>query len=156
MQGSSRLRLAVVLVLASCGAYAQQQVPAGLPQPAFGGFGQATPNAAPQPIYSNGAQPDYAATTDSANLPSGLNAGPFVVYPSIAVSESYNDNVLMSQTNRVHSAVTVISPALLAEIKSASTTFNIGYVGNFARYSNSTADDYDSHAFRATALFDFL
>jgi hypothetical protein len=155
IQGPGRLRWALALLLGASGAHAQQQVPAGLPQPAFGGFAQSTPNAAPQPIYANGAQPDYASSTDAANLPTGMNAGPFVVYPSIAVSESFNDNVLLSQTNRVRSAVTVISPALLAEIKGAATTFNIGYVGNFTRYNKSSADDYDAHAFRATALFDF-
>jgi len=92
---------------------------------------------------------------DPANSPGGMNAGPFVVYPSIAVTEAFNDNVTLSQNNRIRSALTLISPALLAEVKGASTTFSLGYVGTYARYSNSSADNYNAHAFRANALFDF-
>lgn len=141
--------------LAGGGAWAQQQLPAGAVQPAIGGFSPSPSATAAQPVYMAGSQPDYAAVSDTANAPPGMNAGPFVVYPSIAVSEAYNDNVTLSQGNKTSSALTVISPAILAELKGASTSFNLGYVGTFGRYANSSADNYDAHLFKAGAMFDF-
>jgi hypothetical protein len=85
----------------------------------------------------------------------GVRLDPFVLYPAVSVFEGYNDNVTLSNSNRVTSAVTVLSPALLAELKGASTAYRLSYVGNYGWYSNSSADNYDYHEFRGGADFDF-
>ena len=92
-----------------------------------------------------------APTTGGA----GIRLDPFVIYPSVSLAEGYNDNVGLSSANRVSSAVTILSPAVLAELKGASTAYRIGYTGTYGWYSNSSADNYDYHEFRAGADFDF-
>lgn len=86
---------------------------------------------------------------------SGIRLDPFVIYPSVSLGEGYNDNVALSQNNHIHSAITVLSPALLAEIKGATTAFRLGYQGTFGRYDSSSIDNYDYHEFRGGADFDF-
>ncbi len=129
--------LGVLVALCSLGfvsgALAQQQTPAGAPQPNYGGVPQQNYPGAPPPNYSGSLMPDYSAVADPQNAPPGSAAGPFVVYPSIAITEGYNDNVTLTQNNQIKSAVTIVSPAIIAEAKGASTTFNIGYFGAFTR-----------------------
>ncbi|HEY4373244.1 MAG TPA: outer membrane beta-barrel protein, partial [Burkholderiales bacterium] len=85
----------------------------------------------------------------------GVRLDPFVIYPSVSLGEGYNDNVALTQNNHIHSAVTVLSPALLAELKGARTDFRLGYVGTYGRYANSSTDNFDYHEFRGGADFDF-
>lgn len=151
----SQLGLAACCVAMAATAIAQQQTPVGGAQPSYGGIAAPNYPGAPQPNYSGSLMPDYSAVADPVNASPGTTAGPFVVYPSIAVTEGYNDNVTLRQNNQIKSAVTVIAPALVAEVKGASTTFNLGYFGAFTRYSSSSADNIDSNAVRANAIFDF-
>lgn len=73
------------------------------------------------------------------------------VYPSALIGYGRNDNVLGTQTNKVASNFTVLQPQLVAEIKRAGDRYTFNYIGNYARYSNSGADDYDHHELWAAA-----
>jgi len=85
----------------------------------------------------------------------GVRLDPFVLYPSLSVAEGYNDNVTLAPNNQVKSAVTIIAPAILAELKGSTTAYRLGYNGQYGRFSSSTADNYDYHEFRGGADFDF-
>jgi hypothetical protein len=85
----------------------------------------------------------------------GVRLEPFVLYPAVTVLEGYNDNVTLTNNNRVTSAVTVLSPALLAELKGSTTAYRLSYLGNYGWYSNSSTDNYQYHEFRGGADFDF-
>ena len=59
--------------------------------------------------------------------PLGIRAGPFLIYPSLNVSEAYNDNVFATDNDTDDDFITLISPQLRAE-------------SNFSRHSlNFTA-----------------
>lgn len=85
----------------------------------------------------------------------GIRLEPFVLYPSVTVKEGYTDNLTYQNTNRLASALTVVSPALLAELKGSTTTVRLAYLGTFGRYDRSSVDNYDYHEFRGSADFDF-
>jgi hypothetical protein len=85
----------------------------------------------------------------------GVKLDPFVLYPAVTVYEGYNDNVTLANTNRVTSAITVLSPALLAELKGGTTAFRASYLGNYGWYASSSADNYQYHELRGGADFDF-
>lgn len=123
-----------LITVFSAGAGAQQYAPAP---------GAGTPEQASQ------AQGPQGGATGA-----GVRLDPFVLYPGVSLSEGYNDNVALTQTNHISSAVTVLSPALLAELKGARSTFRLGYLGTYGWYANSATDNYDYHEFRGSADFD--
>ncbi len=70
-------------------------------------------------------QPPLPPTTGGA----GVRLDPFVVYPSAQLAEGYNDNVTLANSGQIRSAVTILSPALLAELKGDATAYRLGYTG---------------------------
>lgn len=96
-------------------------------------------------------QPPLPPTTGGA----GVRLDPFVVYPSAQLAEGYNDNVTLANSGQIRSAVTILSPALLAELKGDATAYRLGYTGTYGRYASSSADNFDYHELRSGADFAF-
>lgn len=67
------------------------------------------------------------------------------VYPAIQVGLGYNDNVASSNINPIGSLIQFYRPEIVGEVKSGSDRFTLSYHGNYGRYANSSADDYDNH-----------
>ena len=78
-----------------------------------------------------------------------------MLYPSVTLAEGYNDNVGLSNANRTKSAVTVLAPAILAELKGSNTAYRLSYNGQYGRYASSNADNYDYSELHGGADFDF-
>lgn len=67
------------------------------------------------------------------------------VYPSVSLGYGYNDNVLGTQTNKRSSTIFVLRPELVAELKTRGDRYTLSYQGNYGRYQDSSADNFDYH-----------
>lgn len=67
------------------------------------------------------------------------------VYPAIQFGLGYNDNVASSNVNQIGSMVQFYRPDIVGEVKSGSDRYTLSYHGNYGRYTNSSADNYDNH-----------
>ncbi len=70
----------------------------------------------------------------------GIPFGPMIAYPSIDASLGYNDNVLATNSNKVSSTTTSITPSVRLEGKFGSKDIEIGARTNLLQYTSSSAD----------------
>ena len=73
------------------------------------------------------------------------------IEPSIDIELRHDDNIFQSATDEQSSLITTLSPGLLGIIVLSKHRFELQYVGEFAAYAQSSADNYDDHDFRAAA-----
>lgn len=71
--------------------------------------------------------------------------GPFTLTPSLVAAAGYDDNVNLRSSNRVSSAIYVLTPGLTATTRRGPHSYYLRYLGNYAHYSSSAVDDYDDH-----------
>jgi hypothetical protein len=64
--------------------------------------------------------------------------GPFTLLPSISISEEYNDNVHLDNSNRDWDFITYISPAISLSVNRPSYQLNAGYTFSAALYAKGT------------------
>src|SRR4030095_16116214 len=64
--------------------------------------------------------------------------GPFTLLPSISISEAYNDNVHLDNSNREWDFITYISPAISLSVNRPSYQLNAGYTFSAALYARGT------------------
>ena len=119
------------------------------------------PGAVVAQTISGGAQagvgvlpPDLGGAQQTSGA-AGVRLDPFVLYPSVSLVEGYNDNLTLSNNNQVKSAVTILSPALLAELKGDSSTYRLSYIGTWGTYASSSADNYLYNELHGSAEFEF-
>lgn len=67
------------------------------------------------------------------------------LYPSVSTGYGYNDNVLGTQTDKRGSTIFVVRPELVAELKSRGDRYSLSYQGNYGRYQDSSADNFNYH-----------
>lgn len=87
--------------------------------------------------------------------PLGVHAGAFFVYPSLGVSESYDDNVFATQTNEQEDFVTVIAPAVRAESTWSVHELNLGAGARIGRYADFNSEDFEDYYANATGTYEF-
>ncbi|MDH3273562.1 MAG: outer membrane beta-barrel protein [Gammaproteobacteria bacterium] len=75
--------------------------------------------------------------------------------PAIAIELRHNDNIFLSATDAQTSLITMLSPGLLAHFASSTHRFELEYNGEIAAYTDSSADNYDDHEFRAAGYLSF-
>ena len=81
------------------------------------------------------ARPDYDAV--------GIRAGSFLFFPTLDISETYNDNIFATQTNTDHDLITRFQPnfALRSDWNNHLLDINVG--GDVGRYLRSDSENYE-------------
>ena len=80
----------------------------------------------------------------------GVRVGPALVYPTLAVSMLYDDNIFASNTDKKGSFGTIFSPSLRTELRPrGGHVLGLTYSGEIVRYSDSNADNFNVHQLRA-------
>lgn len=102
-------------------------------------------------FFSSIAQADEASK-DGPKI-AGIPLGPLVVYPSLDVTVKHDDNITQSNTGRISSNVTVVSPAVKVEAKSGGNFFGLNYRFEDGNYAQSGNDDYTDQFVGAYANF---
>jgi hypothetical protein len=72
-------------------------------------------------------------------------AGGVFIYPGLGLTLGNNDNVTGAETGEIDSTFYSLRPQLVAEIKRRGDRYTASYAGNFTRYQDSSADDFDHH-----------
>lgn len=67
------------------------------------------------------------------------------VYPAVMLGLGFNDNVTAVQTGRKSSSLFIVAPEAVAEIRRQGGRYTLSYQGNYGRYQDSSADNYDNH-----------
>lgn len=83
-----------------------------------------------------------AAVPEESSAPV-LHAGGVSIYPGFSLVELHNDNLLKRDNNKISSSVTVFSPSVLMQAKSAANVYSLSYRADIGRYASSSADNYD-------------
>jgi hypothetical protein len=80
----------------------------------------------------------------------GIRVGPAIVYPTLAVSMLYDDNIFASNTNKKGSFGTIVSPSVRAELRPrGGHVLGLSYLANIVRFADSNADNHNLHQLRA-------
>lgn len=116
----------------------------------------------------------YPASGFGSYAPSGeveshaVKVGPFMVRGAVHTGAGYNNNVALSDSNKVSSMLLTLTPSLAIGLEGATQRYHAIYRGNYGRYPSSARDDYDHHElaltaahawttrFRTTANYDYV
>jgi hypothetical protein len=80
----------------------------------------------------------------------GIRLGPAIVYPTLAVSMMYDDNIFASNANKKGSFGTMISPSVRAELRPrGGHVVGLTYSADIVRFADSEADNYTVQQLRA-------
>jgi hypothetical protein len=74
--------------------------------------------------------------------PLGIRAGAFLIYPSLSVSEVYNDNVFAVDNNKDDDLITVIEPQIRAESNFSRHSLGLTAGSEVAFHINEEDEDY--------------
>lgn len=97
---------------------------------------------------AQGIRPGYSfPTTPSSG--SQVGPSPFFVSPYVGIAAGHDDNVGLSNTNKMSSALYITSPGLKIDARSPSSLFQMDYQGQIGRYLDSDQDNYIDHTVRA-------
>ncbi len=77
--------------------------------------------------------------------PAGIKADPFEITPWVAADMGTDDNVGLSNANKVSSRFAALSPSLSAALKEGAQSYVAEYGGNYGRYASSSVDNYNDH-----------
>ena len=97
-------------------------------------------------VLTSNAPAQDAATKEEENA-SGFEG-------TLGVEMRYDDNIFRSASGEQTSLISLLSPGLLARFSPSTHRFELEYSGELAAYSQSSADDYDDHEFRAGAYLE--
>ena len=75
----------------------------------------------------------------------------FEVTPMISVSETYDDNIFLTETNKVSDYITVVTPGISMNLLQEHTSLQLRYAPSFYRYADR--DDQNSTAHSAGLTF---
>lgn len=118
---------AVCLIVADAGASARAQSPEDMP-------------------VKERTRPEYD--------PVGIRQGNVFFYPSIGLSEKYNDNVFATDGNTSGDLITVVSPALAVRSDGTRGRWRAGISANIGRYADNSDEDYEDASATAGGDYD--
>jgi len=90
------------------------------------------------------------ASNGKAQEPSNIEEA-FSMEPELGLEVRYDDNIFQSSTGITSSIISIISPGLFVSAHPSKHRFEFLYEGDFARYSDSSPDNYDDHYLEAGA-----
>jgi hypothetical protein len=93
-----------------------------------------------------------ASAAAAQDGPAGLSVEPFLIYPGIDLGVGYDDNLYSSEINKRSSSFLLVSPYVRLEAKPEPHRFDLSVSYNAARYSRTSADDYDDYRIAANGL----
>ena len=79
-------------------------------------------------------RPDYDAI--------GIQTGAFVLKPSASLTETYNDNIYATKTNRKSDFITEIQPKLQVDSLWSRHALNFAILGDLGYHASATTEDY--------------
>jgi hypothetical protein len=85
----------------------------------------------------------------------GVRVAPFTLRAAVQSAVGYNDNVALSQNNRISSMFFSLSPSVAIGLEGALHRYYLVYRGNYGVYSASTADNYADHNVAVSASDDW-
>lgn len=81
----------------------------------------------------------------------GIPFGPLIVFPAMEYSVAYNDNLFLSNSNKVGSAQTTLSPSVRVEGRSGAHRFGAVFRIDDGRFLTSSADNFTDYSLSANA-----
>jgi hypothetical protein len=127
------------------------------------GLAQATPQAASQATESKAPLPDEVprgATVVDRSRPdydaAGIRLGGFLLYPGLAVQESYNSNIYATQNNRRDDFITTISPSLDLRSNWNNHALRLHADTALARYADHQSENYTDYTLLTDGRVDVL
>jgi polysaccharide biosynthesis protein VpsM len=94
------------------------------------------------------------AWADSASA-QGLALGPFRLLPSLEFSVEYDDNILLTKTDKLDDIIFHIIPGITLELPSRKYAIRLGYQADILRYADNTDLDTVHHQALADARVNF-
>ncbi len=76
----------------------------------------------------------------------GIPWGPVSVYPSVGLTVGNDDNLLLSNANRLSTSFEVLSPQARFEAQHRGDIYALTYHADLGRYNNSSPDDYNDQS----------
>lgn len=77
--------------------------------------------------------------------PLGVHLGSFMLFPTMGVSETYNDNIYLTDTGTVDDFITVFSPAFNLNSNWNRHSFNFGASADIGRYASNSSENYEDY-----------
>ncbi|MGH9875541.1 MAG: outer membrane beta-barrel protein [Pyrinomonadaceae bacterium] len=100
----------------------------------------------------------YGETVTSRQRPEldplGIRAAGFLIFPSLAVSEQYNDNIFAIKGQEVDDFITFIRPGVKVNSDWNNHALNFRADANIAKYTDNGDEDYDNYAFGTDGRLD--
>jgi hypothetical protein len=118
---------------------AQQQTPTAVPTQAPGEVERG------ETVMSR-ARPDYD--------PIGLRLGGFLLYPELAVQESYSSNIFATSTNERSDFITAIEPSLNLKSNWNNHALNFKADAQILKYADHSSEDQDNYSFGTDGRLD--
>ena len=126
------------------GAPSAQDVPDTVNQSSVGSAGEAGP--------APGRKIVPKKTPQSAS--ESYQLGSFTVSPEIVVSEMYDDNVYVTQTNKIADFATIFSPTVWVQSNWSEHVLKFEAGGDLARYQSQTSQNSNDYHFAAEGRYD--
>jgi hypothetical protein len=80
-----------------------------------------------------------------------IRVEPFTVRAAINAGLGYDDNVTLARSNQISSMFLTVTPAVVVGLEGANHRYYAAYRGNYGRYFESSADNYENHNIVLTA-----
>ncbi len=139
---------ASAVILAASAAFAQQSYSTmPTPVPAFPGNALQPAGVAPElTTPAERPRPDYDRL--------GMREGAFLLFPTIDLSETYDSNILASQTGTIDDFYTTLSPALTIQSDWARHALALTANGQFKWYTSHDTENVDNGSILAQGRYD--
>ena len=103
-------------------------------------------------------QLQYGETVTSRQRPEldplGIRAAGFLIYPSLAVGEQYNDNIFADDTEEVDDFITFIRPGVWVNSDWNNHALNFRADANIGKYADNGDEDFEDYAFGTDGRLD--
>jgi hypothetical protein len=86
--------------------------------------------------------------------PLGIRAGSFLIFPSLGVSENYDDNVFATPHNTKDDFITLVQPRVEAQSNWTRHNLNVTAGGNIGFYANQPDNDYQDAFIQSNGRLD--
>jgi hypothetical protein len=88
--------------------------------------------------------------------PAGVRLGGFMLYPGLAVQETYNSNIYATQNNRRDDFITTITPSLDLQSNWNNHALRLRADSTLGRYAEYQSEDYEDYTMLADGRVDVL
>jgi hypothetical protein len=88
--------------------------------------------------------------------PLGIRAGGFLIYPSLEVAESYNDNIFAVPDDEEDDFITVLSPLVEARSQFSRHQLNVDAGADFGFYLDENDENFEDYTVGASGRLDVL